>query len=65
MNKDFVFGLPKEAAGNAGIVVFVERLDKMVDLLVVPDTFDCVSTATLFVDRVFSQPGHPESKFSD
>ena len=50
---DFMFGLPKDAHGNNGIVVFVDRLSKMDHLAPVPDTFDGEVTATLFIDRVF------------
>ena len=37
---DFVFGLPKDSAGNSGIVVFVDRLSKMAHLAAVPDSID-------------------------
>ncbi|KAG2795700.1 hypothetical protein PC118_g18651 [Phytophthora cactorum] len=40
ISMDFVFGLPKDKAGNTGIVVFVDRLSKMVHLAAVPDTID-------------------------
>lgn len=56
---EFLFGLPKDSAGNAGIVVFVDRLRKMADLVAVPDAIDGEGTATLFIDRVFRQHGFP------
>ena len=56
---DFVFGLPKDSAGNTGIVVFVDRLSKMAHLAAVPDSISGEGTATLFVDRVFRQHGLP------
>ncbi|KAE9027097.1 hypothetical protein PR003_g12828 [Phytophthora rubi] len=65
MSLDFVFGLPKDSAGNTGVVVFVDRLSKMVHLAAVPDTIDAPGTATLFIDRVFRQHGLPESIVSD
>ncbi|GMF57904.1 unnamed protein product [Phytophthora fragariaefolia] len=49
---DFVFGLPPDAAGNTGVVVFVDRLSKMAHLATVPDIIEGEGTATLFLDRV-------------
>ncbi|GMF29277.1 unnamed protein product [Phytophthora fragariaefolia] len=62
---DFVFGLPPDAAGNTGVVVFVDRLSKMAHLAAVPDTIDGEGTASLFLDRVFRQHGLPEAVISD
>ena len=62
---DFVFGLPRDAAGNTGIVVFVHRLSKMALLAAVPDSIDGAATAQLFLDRVFHQHGIPEVIVSD
>ncbi|GMF26342.1 unnamed protein product [Phytophthora fragariaefolia] len=65
---DFVFGLPPDAAGNTGVVVFVDivdRLSKMSHLAAVLDTIDGEGTATLFLDRVFRQHGLPEAVVSD
>ncbi|KAE9253876.1 hypothetical protein PF004_g1279 [Phytophthora fragariae] len=59
MSLDFVFGLPKDSAGNTGVVVFVDCLSKMVHLVAVPGTIDAAGTATLFIDRVFRQHGLP------
>ena len=50
---DFMFGLPKDAQGKTGIVVFVDRLSKMVHLGAVPDTIDGDVTATMFINSVF------------
>ncbi|POM76695.1 Pol protein [Phytophthora palmivora] len=44
----FVFGLPKDSAGNTGVVVFVDRLSKMAHLAAVPDTIDGKGAASLF-----------------
>ncbi|GMF63097.1 unnamed protein product [Phytophthora fragariaefolia] len=65
ISMDFVFGLPPDAAGNTGVVVFVDRLSKMAHLAAVPDTIDGEGTATLFLDRVFRQHGLPEAVVSD
>ncbi|KAG3157649.1 hypothetical protein PI126_g8210 [Phytophthora idaei] len=65
ISMDFVFGLPKDKAGNTGIVVFVDRLSKMAHLAAVPDTIDGEGTASLFLDRVFRQHGLPKQIVSD
>ena len=65
ISMDFVFGLPRDAAGNTGIVVFVDRLSKMAHLAAVPDSIDGAGTAQLFLDRVFRQHGLPEVIVSD
>ncbi|GMF37999.1 unnamed protein product [Phytophthora fragariaefolia] len=62
---DFVFGLPPDAAGNTGVLAFVDRLSKMAHLAAVPDTIDGEGTTTLFLDRVFRQHGLPEAVVSD
>ncbi|KAG3124489.1 hypothetical protein PI126_g23236 [Phytophthora idaei] len=65
ISMDFVFGLPKDKAGNTGIVVFVDRLSKMAHLAAVPDTTDGEGTTLLFLYRVFRQHGLPEAIVSD
>ncbi|KAG3032876.1 hypothetical protein PC120_g2187 [Phytophthora cactorum] len=65
ISMDFVFGLPKDKAGNTCFVVFVDRLSKMDHLAVVPDTIDGEGTALLFLDQVFRQHGLPEAILSD
>ncbi|KAG3107218.1 hypothetical protein PI125_g12926 [Phytophthora idaei] len=65
ISMDFVFGLPKDKAGNTGIVVFVDCLSKIAHLAAVPDTIDGERTALLFLDRVFCQHGLPEAIVSD
>ncbi|GMF61372.1 unnamed protein product [Phytophthora fragariaefolia] len=62
---DIAFGLPPDAAGNTGVVVFVDRLSKMAHLAAVPDTIDGEGTASLFLDRVSRQHGLPEAVVSD
>ncbi|KAG4233200.1 hypothetical protein PC116_g18586 [Phytophthora cactorum] len=65
ISMDFLFGLPKDKAGNTGVVVFVDRLSKMAHLAAVPDTIDGEGRALLFLDRVFRQHGLPEAIVSD
>ena len=62
---DFVFGLPKDSAGNTGVVVFVDRLSEMAHLPAVPDSVDGEGTAKLFMDRIFRQHGLPDTIVSD
>ncbi|CAH0478922.1 unnamed protein product [Peronospora belbahrii] len=64
-NMDFVFGLPRDAAGNTGIVVFVDRLSKMAHLAAVPDSIDGEGAAKIFMDRVLRQHGLPVAIVSD
>ena len=56
---DFLFGLPKDLAGNIGIVDFADGLSEMTHLAGVPHIIDGEGTATLFIDRVFRQDGLP------
>ena len=56
---DFVFGLPKDAHCNIGIVVFVDRLSKIAHLAAVPESIDGEGTTQMFIDRVFRQHGLP------
>ncbi|GMF53805.1 unnamed protein product [Phytophthora fragariaefolia] len=65
ISMDFVFGLPPDATGNTGVVVFVDRLSKMAHLAAVPNTIDGEGTAMMFLDRVFRQHGLPEAVVSD
>ena len=60
-----MFGLPKDAYGNTGIVVFVERLSKIDHLAAVSDTIGDEGIATLFIDRVFRQHGLSVAIVSD
>ena len=62
---DFVIGLPKDSAGNTGIMVFVDRLSKMALLAAVPESIEGEGTALLFIDRVFRQHGLPMAIVSD
>ena len=62
---DFLFGLPKDAHDNTGIVVFVKCLSKMAHLAAVSDTIDAKGISMLFIDRVFRQHGLPLTSISD
>ena len=62
---DFFFGLPKDADGNNGVLVFVDRLSKMVHLAPVADTIDGSQCAALFMKCVFRHHGLPDSIVSD
>ncbi|POM59727.1 putative retroelement [Phytophthora palmivora] len=62
---DFVFGLPTDDKGNAGILVFVCRLSKMVHLAPVRDKVTGKQAAQLFLDSVFRYHGLPEIIVSD
>ena len=42
---DVIFGFPKEEQGNDGILVFVDRLSKMVHLAAVPETITAEGSA--------------------
>ena len=62
---DFVLGQPRNATGNTGIVVFVDRLSKMAHLAAVSDSIDGEGTSKLFMDRVYRQHGLPVAIVSD
>jgi hypothetical protein len=62
---DFVFGFPKDADGNTGVLVFVDRLSKMVHLAPVRESVDGGGCAKLFMDHVFRLHGLPDSLVSD
>jgi hypothetical protein len=62
---DVFFGLPRTAAGYNDVLVFVDRLSKMVHLAPVSDTCTGSDYARLFVDEVFRLHGLPDSILSD
>ncbi|KAG4224504.1 hypothetical protein PC116_g27040 [Phytophthora cactorum] len=62
---DFVFGLPPDSKRKTGVVVFVDRFNKMVHLAAVPAEVTAVQTARLFVDMVFNHHGMPLDIVSD
>ncbi|GMG17716.1 unnamed protein product [Phytophthora fragariaefolia] len=65
VSMDFVFGLPTDADGRNGVLVFVDRFTKMVHLTPVSDTVTAAETAAHFVDCVFRHHGLPELIVSD
>ncbi|KAE9171559.1 hypothetical protein PF004_g27521 [Phytophthora fragariae] len=65
VSMDFIFGLPPDAEGRTGVLVFVDRFTKMVHLIPVSDTVTAAETAGHFIDCVFRHHGLPESIVSD
>jgi len=65
VSMDFVFGFPEDTARNTGIVVFVDRLSKMVHLAPVRKHITAEATVCLFLEHVFRYHGLPESIVSD
>ncbi|KAG6622099.1 reverse transcriptase [Phytophthora cinnamomi] len=65
VSMDFVLGLPPDADGRNGVLVFVDRFTKMVHLTPVSDTVTAAGTAAHFVDRVFRHHVLPESIISN
>ncbi|KAE9068245.1 hypothetical protein PF005_g30153 [Phytophthora fragariae] len=62
---DFIFGLPRDAEGRTGVLVFVDRFSKMVHLAPVAAEVTAGESAELFLDLVFRHHGLPESIVSD
>ncbi|KAE8910684.1 hypothetical protein PF002_g28516 [Phytophthora fragariae] len=62
---DFIFGLPPDAKGRTGVLVFVDRFTKMVHLIPVSDTVTVAEIAAHFIDCVFRHHSLPESIVSD
>uniref|UniRef100_A0AAV1T3U5 Integrase catalytic domain-containing protein n=1 Tax=Peronospora matthiolae TaxID=2874970 RepID=A0AAV1T3U5_9STRA len=65
ISMDFVFGLPKDARGNTGILVFVDRFSKMVHLVAVPESTTASGCACVFIDTIFRLHGLPRELVSD
>ncbi|KAG3248606.1 hypothetical protein PI124_g6711 [Phytophthora idaei] len=67
ISMDFLFGLPKDKAGNTGIVVFVDRLSKIAHLAAVPDTIDgnCLGSRPALYREVLEAPLQVLSTRSD
>ncbi|KAE9349451.1 hypothetical protein PR003_g5887 [Phytophthora rubi] len=65
VSMDFIFGLPRDAEGRAGVLVFVGRFSKMVHLAPVAAEVTADESAELFLDLVFRHHGLPESIVSD
>ena len=65
VSMDFVFGLPADANNNTGVVVFVDRLSKMVHLAPCRREVTGKQTAVLFLEHVFKAHGLPDTLVSD
>ncbi|GMF53753.1 unnamed protein product [Phytophthora fragariaefolia] len=62
---DFIFGLPRDAQGRTGILVFVDCFSNIVHLAPVTAEVTADESAELFLDLVFRHHGLPESIMSD
>ena len=65
VSMDWITCLPPSSKGNTSILVFVDRLTKMVHLAPTTDRCDAAETAHLFVQYVFRQHGMPKEFVSD
>ena len=50
---DFVFGFTKDHHKNTGILVFVDRLSKLVHLVAVTESITAQGCARVFIDTIF------------
>jgi hypothetical protein len=62
---DFITGLPCTAAGHDAVMVFCDRLSKMVHFAACTTTVDAAGAAKLFKNHVFAAHGLPVSIVSD
>ena len=62
---DFITQLPETAAGHTAIVVFVDRLSKMVRLAPCWNTLGAQEFAQIFTRDIFSRHGIPREIVSD
>jgi len=62
---DFITGLPCTAMGHDAILVFCDRLTKMVHFAACTTTVDATGSAKLFRNHVFAAHGLPVSIISD
>jgi len=65
ISMDFVMGLPQTKNNFTAILVFVDRLTKMVHLVPTTDTVDAEQTALLFIRWVFALHGLPRHIVAD
>jgi len=65
ISMDLITQLPETENGNTAIVVFVDRLSKMVRLVPVETSIDDREYAHIFVREVFAMHGLPASIVSD
>jgi len=62
---DFITQLPETAAGHTAIVVFVDRLSKMVHFAPCWNTLGAQEFAQIFVREIFAKHGIPQEIISD
>ena len=65
VSMDFIFGFPADALGRTGVLVFVDRLSKMVHLAAVTSKVTAEQSASLFMETVFKNHGMPTDLVSD
>ena len=65
VSMDLITQLPCTARGHTAIVVFVDRLTKMVHFIPTQTKLSAIQFAHLFVDKVFCRHGLPETIVSD
>lgn len=65
MSMDLITHLPTTTRGHTAIIVFVDRLTKMVHFAPSYDAIDAAGFAELFLSEVFRRHGLPESIVSD
>jgi transposase InsO family protein len=65
VSMDFITGLPKTKDGKDAILVFVDRLSKMVHFVSTTTTVSAEETARLFVNTIFKLHGLPKDIVSD
>lgn len=65
VSMDFITGLPPTTKGNDSILVFVDRLTKMVRVAATTTNCDSRTTANLFMEHVFRSYGIPKTIVSD
>ena len=65
VSMDLIVKLPQTAAKHDSILVFVDRLSKMVHLVPTTESLDAIGFARLFVDHVVRLHGMPATLVSD
>ena len=65
MSVDFITQLPETAAGHSAIVVFVDRLGKMVHLAPCSSTVGAQEFSQIFVRDISAKHGLPREIVSD
>ena len=65
VSMDFIIELPLTIRGHTGIVVFVDRLTKMVQLTLLRTDFSASDIADLLISQVFRHHGLPTELVTD